>query len=297
MRGEKYVCTKEVLHMESGYSKARPAQNEPNPAPARRTLLQLPVGAIYPNPYQPRRTFDEEKERELMRSIAESGLIQPLVVRAQNGRYELIAGERRLRACKALGIRTVACVVLSCVGEADSAMMALIENVQRESLPFFEEAECYRALLTNYHLTQEALARRLGKSQSFLANKLRILQLAPAMRRRMAEAGLTERHARALLRLTNERQQEDALERIVHSALNVRDTERLIERMLQKQAERPKPTMVRLLRDYRLFVNSVKLGAAQLRETGLCVELVQTDAEDGDGVDMLLRIRRMADAR
>ena len=122
--------------MESGYGSVHAYSKQPNPAQIKRTLLQLPVGAIYPNPFQPRRSFDEEKERELMRSIAESGLIQPLVVRVQNGRYELIAGERRLRACKALGMRTVACVALSCVGEADSAMMALIENVQRESLPW-----------------------------------------------------------------------------------------------------------------------------------------------------------------
>lgn len=282
--------------MESGYAAARSEQSKSRPVPAARTLRELPVGAIHPNPYQPRRSFDEEGQRELMRSIAETGLIQPLVVRSLNGRYELIAGERRLRACKALGMKSVACVVLSYVGEADSAMMALIENVQRESLPFFEEAECYRALLNTYHMTQDALAKRLGKSQSFLANKLRILQLAPALRRRMTEAGLTERHARALLRLSDERQRGDALERVIRDALNVRDTERLIERMLRAEQRPPKPTLVRLLRDYRLFVNSVKLGATQLRDAGLMVELIQTDAEDGSGVDMLVRIRRQGGA-
>ncbi len=282
--------------METKRGTLRTPQNAAPPVMAKRTLLHLPVGSIHPNPYQPRRSYDEAKEQELMRSIAESGLIQPLIVRALNGRYELIAGERRLRACKALQMKTVPCVVLASVGEADSAMMALIENVQRESLPYFEEAECYRALLVNYHMTQDMLARRLGKSQSFLANKLRILQIAPAMRRRMAENGLTERHARALLRLSDERMRMDALDRIIRNALNVRDTERLIERMLTVQETKAKPTMVRLLRDYRLFVNSVKLGASQLRDAGLSVELIQTDAEGGDGVDMLLRIRRQPTA-
>ena len=255
-----------------------------------RELLQLPVERIAPNPYQPRRQFDEEGLNELKASIRESGLIQPLIVRRVGERYELIAGERRLRACKLLGMREVPCVVESGTGEQDSALMALVENVQRQGLYFLEEAECYRTVLRTYGMTQEMLAARLGKSQSFLANKLRILHLPAAVRKRMQQLRLTERHARALLRLPGEQLQLGVIERIREKGLNVKETERLVDRLLGADAPPPHPKLVRLLKDYRLFVNTVKYSADQLRDTGLNVEMTQTDYEDG--VDMLIKVRR-----
>ncbi len=260
------------------------------PVPAQRELIDLPVDCIRPNPYQPRQRFDEESLLELKQSIAEAGLIQPLVVRCLAGRYELIAGERRLRACKLLGMQKVPCVVQRCEAEEDSALMALIENVQRRDLHFFEEAECYRAVLKTYHMTQETLARRLGKSQSFLANKLRLLHFSPDLRRRMSEAELSERHARALLRLDDERLAGELVERIAEKRMTVKETERLVEKIVAAQEAPKKPRLLRLLKDYRLFVNSVKTGAEQLRDTGLHVELIQMDVEDG--VDMLVKVRR-----
>lgn len=256
-----------------------------------RELIELPVDCIRPNPYQPRQRFDEESLQELKRSIAEIGLIQPLVVRCIGGRYELIAGERRLRACKQLGMARVPCVVQRCMAEEDSALMALVENVQRKDLHYFEEAECYRAVLRTYRMTQETLARRLGKSQSFLANRLRLLQISPHLRNQIIEAGLSERHARALLGVDDDRLIEELVERIGAKNMTVKETERLVAKIVSDQQAPKKPRLLRLLKDYRLFVNSVKVGAEQLRDTGLQVELIQTDLENG--VDMLVKVRRL----
>lgn len=258
--------------------------------PPERKLMTLPVDSIRPNPNQPRKTFDPTALNELKESIRQAGLIQPLVVRKVDGAYELIAGERRLRACKLLNMREVPCVVLGGTQDIDSALMALTENVQRQNLHFFEEAACYRTLLHAYGLTQEALSQKLGKSQSFLANKLRLLHLSPAVRRAMADTGLTERHARALLRLREEKLQLETLNRVVERSLNVKETERLVERLLAAAAAAPKPRRIRLIKDYRLFVNTVKCGLDQLRDTGLKVELVQTELDDG--MDMVIRVRK-----
>lgn len=258
-----------------------------------RQLMMLPIDCIEANPNQPRRQFDEEGLRELSASIAQAGLIQPLIVRKIAGTFELIAGERRLRACRLLGMREVPCIVQRTTEET-SAVLALIENLQRRDLHFLEEAESYRQLLRTYGLTQEALATRLGKSQSFIANKLRLLHLSPAVRRAMVETHLTERHARALLRLRDERLQLEAISRIQDKSLNVKETERLVERMIEAVTPSPRPKLLRLLKDYRLFLNTVKCGAEQLRDVGMQVELLQTDYEDG--VDLLVRVRRAAGA-
>jgi len=257
--------------------------------PPERQLLSIPTNSIRLNPNQPRKLFDEESLGELAASIAEMGLIQPLVVRRIDGTYELVAGERRLRACRLLQMQEVPCIVER-MSEDDSAIIALIENLQRKDLHFLEEAESYRALIRSFALTQEVLAQKLGKSQSFIANKLRLLHLSPAVRRRMLEYALTERHARALLRLRNEKMQLEAIEKVRERNLNVKDTERLVDRMIEAVAPRKQPKLLRLLKDYRLFLNSVKSGAEQLRDVGMAVEMIQTDHEDG--VDLLIRVRR-----
>ena len=272
------------------FTRETDASRQP-PAVQGRQLMMLPVDCIEANPNQPRRQFDEEGLQELAASIAQAGLIQPLIVRRIAGMYELIAGERRLRACRLIGMREVPCIVQRTTEEA-SAIFALIENLQRRDLHFIEEAECYRQLLRTYGMTQEALAARLGKSQSFIANKLRLLHLSPAVRRNLLEARLTERHARALLRLRDERLQLEAIARIGEKSLNVKETERLVERMIAAVTPPPRPRLLRLLKDYRLFLNTVKSGAEQLRDVGMRVEILQTDYEDG--VDMLVRVRREA---
>jgi ParB family chromosome partitioning protein len=211
-------------------------------------------------------------------------MIQPIVVRAAGNRYELIAGERRLRACRLLRYKEVDCIVQR-AHDQESAFMALVENLQRENLHFLEEAEGYQSLIDNYGYTQEELAQRLAKSQSTIANKLRVLRLSPAVKTAMIQAGLSERHARALLKLEAESRQLEAIRQIAKNALSVKETEALVGRMLEKGApeamEGQQKKVIRLARDYRLFVNSIKAAAKQLQEAGLESEMRIEDGEKG----------------
>ncbi|HWS28832.1 MAG TPA: ParB/RepB/Spo0J family partition protein [Clostridia bacterium] len=265
------------------------------PEPEKR-LEEIDVTKILPNPNQPRATFAEESIQELADSIAQVGLIQPLVVRPIENGFELVAGERRLRAVKSLGMQTVMCIVQNDVVDETSAMMALIENLQREELNYLEEAACYSQLLTNFHLTQEELAKKLGKSQSSIANKLRILKLPPAVKDAMTEAGLSERHARALLSLREEKHQLDAVKKINEKGLSVKETEAYVEKTLnrlydeKRDGAKPRPIMIRLVKDYRLFMNTVNAAVNQLREAGMAVEVEQIDRPDG--VDIGIKITR-----
>jgi len=261
-----------------------------------RRLEEIPVESICPNPNQPRKTFDEEAIAELAESIRQVGLIQPLLVRRQGEGYELVAGERRLRACKSIGLEKVPCVVQSDIVEEDSAMMALVENLQRENLHYIEEAECYQALLNTYNLKQEELAARVGKSQSTIANKLRVLRLSPDVKAMLSEANLSERHARSLLRIPDEDAQKQIIEKVREKGLSVKDTEKLVEREIDRRSEKkvegakPRPKIVRMLRDYRLFMNTVNMAINQLRDTGIDVEVEQFEREDG--VDITIRVNR-----
>lgn len=271
--------------------------NAAKKADASKRLENIPVDSIQPNPNQPRRTFDEDALNELAASIRQVGLLQPLLVRRMEGGYELVAGERRLRAVRILGLERVPCVVQNDVFEEDSAMMALIENLQRENLHYLEEAECYNALLAAYSLTQEELAERLGKSQSSIANKLRILKLSPEVKRAVTEGKLSERHARALLRIRDEETQLELVNRVRDKGLSVKDTEKLVNKTLdklfdsKKDGARPRPIIVRMVKDYRLFMNSMNMAVNQLREAGFTVELEQKDRSDG--VDITINITRI----
>ena len=197
-----------------------------------RQLADVPVALIVPNPAQPRRSFDEESIRELAESIEKNGLIQPLAVQLRGGVYELIAGERRLRAVKRLGWNSVPCIIGAAVKDEELALKAVVENLQREDLQYFEEAECYAKLLCGMRITQDELASRVGKSQSYVANKLRLLRLEPDIRAGAAKAGLSERHARALLRLPEGELRREALEAMRTKQLSVKESERLVDRLL-----------------------------------------------------------------
>ncbi len=261
-------------------------------------LTEIPIEQIRPNPSQPRVTFDEESIAELAQSIKTVGLIQPLVVRrdaSPEGGYQLVAGERRLRALKSIGAPRASCIVQDMMEET-SAMIALIENMQREDLYYLEEAQCYETLLRTYNLTQEELAKRLGKSQSSIANKLRLLRLNESVKDAMKEGGLTERHARALLKLKGEKEQLAVIDKIQKSGLSVKDTERLVDKTLNRMYDqredgaKPRPVIVRMVKDYRLFMNTINLAVNQLREAGFKVELTQEDIENG--VDIGIRVER-----
>jgi len=199
-------------------------------------IEHLALADIRPNPHQPRRYMDEAALGELAASITQHGLLQPIFVRSNGAFYELVAGERRLRAARLAGLTHIPALVKE-TGEQASAVLALVENLQREDLHFLEEAEGYLNLAQEHSLTQEEIAGRVGKSQSGVANKMRLMRLGRALRAELAQAGLTERHARALLRLPEELMQRKALGHIIHRQLNVRQAEDLIDGMLQKRAQ------------------------------------------------------------
>ena len=256
-----------------------------------RSLFLLNVDSIRPNPDQPRREFSREELQELTLSIAQVGLIQPLTVRPSQDGYELISGERRLRACQLLGLKEVPCIVAQ-VSPEKSALMALVENVQRADLSFWEEAEGYRRLLTVYGLSREELCRRVGKSPAFLSNRLRLLKLSPPVRQAAEQGHLSERHARALLSLEDEAEQLALVERIVQEGWSVRQTEAFVE----KAAPRPKPLRVlRLTRDCRLFLNGLATLLEQLRQAGMGAE-IQTEKR-ADGMDVTIRVRYDGDGQ
>lgn len=246
------------------------------------TVLHLPINAIRTNPYQPRREMDKLALSELCSSIKRYGLMQPVVVRQINGReYELIAGERRLRACRMAEMEEIPAVVVR-AGGTDSAVMALIENIQRENLGYIEEAEAYCALVSEHGMTQEELAVRLGKNQSTIANKIRILKLSPEIRSLLAQNSLSERHARALLKLPDERTRLRVLNMVVKRGLNVLKTEELVEDILHKTEDDVPETDkkdIRIFRDVRIFSNTIRQAVNIMKRSGIEAETKKTESE------------------
>ncbi len=248
------------------------------PRASRAGVVQLPVGEIEPNPNQPRRDFDAEALSELAASIAEYGVLSPLSVRLRYGRYELVAGERRLRAARQAGLKKVPCVILD-VDAAESGLIALVENLQRENLSFLEEARGIANLIRLYGLTQADCARRLGKSQSAVANKLRLLSLPGDLLDALCSAGLTERHARALLRLPDDAARRAALEHIAGRGLNVAQTEAYIDSLLAPAApEGPRRSFI--LKDVRVFLNSLNRGLEVMKRGGIAAGMTREETDD-----------------
>lgn len=251
-------------------------------------ILYIPIRQIRPNPSQPRKIFDPEGLRELAASIEQYGILQPLTVRRNLGEYELVAGERRLRAARMAGCTEVPCILLT-VDTEQSGMVALVENLQRRDLDYIEEAEGLARLMRLYGLNQEQAAARVGKSQSAVANKLRLLRHSPAILAKLREYQLSERHARALLKLPTEEQRLEVLETVMRQQLNVAKTEAYIDAYLEKQkAQEPKRGMRKLIiRDVRLFLNSVNHSLELVRGAGLNVQTQQEETEN----EIVLTIR------
>jgi ParB family chromosome partitioning protein len=246
----------------------------------KRKMLELPPQSIRPNPRQPRVVFEEEGIRALADSIRRCGLIQPLTVRRAGDGWELIAGERRLRAARLAGMETVPCVV-STADEDGSALLALVENLQRRDLHYFEEASAIADYIRRSGITQEEAALRLSRSPSALANKLRLLRLGEECRRVLTEAGLTERHARALLRLEEERERLAAVKHIAKHHLNVAQAEQYIERRLAAlQKEKPGGKRTFILKDVRLFLNSIDRGVHMMKEAGVHAKTEREETEE-----------------
>ncbi len=255
-------------------------------------VIHIPVSQIIPNPYQPRQQFEMDSLKDLSASIMQYGVLQPLLVApSDNGKYLLIAGERRLRASQMAGLKEVP-VIVSEYSTQQIAEVAMIENLQRENLHYLEEAEGYEKLLREFHLTEEMVATRVGKKQSTIANKLRLLKLAPEIRSFLRSHELTERHARVLLKLNSSEEQMQVLQTVVKNNYNVRQTEALVEKTLVgRGVASSKKKRIVIVKDVRIYLNSVKKIVASIKDSGIPV---QTDQVlDGEDVVLTLRIRNV----
>ena len=240
-------------------------------------VVFLPLSSIRPNPAQPRTVFDAQGLQELAASIRQYGVLQPLTVRKKAGFFELVAGERRLRAAGLAGLCEVPCLLVS-VDDQDAGLLALVENLQRRDLDYLEQAEGLQRLMQEYHLTQEQAARRLGKSQPAIANKLRLLRLSSPVRAALRASGLSERHARALLRLEDETAQLRAIRLITENDWTVARTERYVDEQLS--AAKGKARLSRfVLRDMRLFLNGINHQLDLIRAAGLNPQTEQEETE------------------
>lgn len=251
------------------------------PRLGRAGIVQLPVNEIDPNPNQPRKLFDDSQLAELSASIAEYGVISPLTVRLHFGRYELVAGERRLRAARMAGLKKVPCIVLD-VNMEESSMLAMVENLQRQDLDFLEEARGIANLMRMYGLSQEECARRLGRSQSSVANKLRLLKLPDDVLAALRDNGLTERHGRALLRLPDAESRRAALAHIVQEGLNVAQTDRYVDSLLAPEEVAPRAGRKRsfILKDVRVFLNSLTHSLDVMKKGGIDAGFKKEETDD-----------------
>ncbi|QRF24817.1 nucleoid occlusion protein [Alicyclobacillus sp. TC] len=249
-------------------------------SPPAQNVMDIDVHSIVSNPYQPRTVFDERAIEELARTIHTHGIIQPIVVRKKSGGYELIAGERRWRAVKLLGWTTIPAIVRD-MNDAQTASAALIENLQREGLTPIEEAVAYQQLLELHGLTQESLAQRLGKGQSTIANKLRLLHLPSDVQQALLSRQITERHARALLALPSEELQLKLLMECIERNWNVKQMEEQVKRLLNKLEKEPqrKARKKGLSRDVRLAVNTIRQSLQLIEKNGLSVNVEEQDED------------------
>ena len=257
-------------------------------------VYQLPINKIRPNPYQPRKHFDRTALEELAESILTYGILQPVIIRKMSGgAYELIAGERRLRAAEIAGLKTIPAIFIQ-AKDSDSAILAFIENIQRQNLNFIEEADGYRNMINDYGFTQAELATKLAKSQSAIANKLRILKLEDNIKKGLLEYDFTERHGRALLRLPHEESRILVMEKMIKEDLNVKKTEELIELTLAElrftQKEKVHKKEKHCVTDFRLVTNTIKQSVEVIRKSGMAV--VYEDVQKEDGCEIIIRITK-----
>ena len=232
-------------------------------------VIEIDVRLIVPNPHQPRTEFDDSDIRSLAESIGQNGILQPLSVRKSGERYELIAGERRLRAAKMCGLQAVPCIVHD-ISERNSAILALVENIQRQDLSFFDEAAAIEKLISYYGMTQEDAASKLGKAQSTIVNKLRLLRITPEERELIMNFNLTERHARALLKLGSCEERMNILEKVIKNKLNVERTEKLVEDYIgQKKVRQSYRTRSKVFQNVKIFVNTINKAIETMQSAGI----------------------------
>lgn len=257
------------------------------PTVKRGSIVYLAVEDVLPNPVQPRKLFDDDSLSELSQSIRNYGILNPLTVRVRGGRYELVAGERRLRAAKLAGLKEVPCILLD-VNMEDASLIALIENLQRRDLDFIEEAVGISQLIRMFGMSQEEAARRLGKSQSAIANKLRLLKLPTDVLDSLREHALTERHGRALLRLPTPQAQREVLATIIEAEMTVAATDAYIDALLAASepepeappSPEPEPKRIFVLRDVRVFLNTISRSLEVMKQGGINAGMKREETED-----------------
>lgn len=246
-------------------------------------VVLIPVHKIDPNPAQPRVQFGAEEIASLAESIRQNGLLQPLTVRfdKRTGRYTLISGERRLRAIKETGLSDAPCIVLETT-DRQAAVFALIENIERENLNYFEEAAAIQNLMAEWGLPQQELGEKLGRAQSTIANKLRLLRFSDEEREALLSARLSERHARAMIRLSGTSQFQTAMARVIEHRLSAEETEEMTVKLAEQLPKDEKETRRRrkpIIKDVRLFLNTMNRAVSVMRESGLDVQTTRTDRE------------------
>lgn len=258
-----------------------------------KNIVYINIDNVRPNPYQPRKKLNKTSLEELCESIKQYGVIQPINIRKINSStYELIAGERRLRAAQMAGLNEIPAIVVT-VNDNDSAAIALIENLQREDLNYLEEAEGYSNLISEHGFTQEELALKIGKSQSTIANKIRLLKLPPLIKKILMDNNLTERHARAMLKLHDEQLQLKVIKFVCEKGLNVKKTEELIARTIERftKGEFQKTgqkNVTKVIKDIRIFVNTIKQAVDLMKKSGVDVRAAQRDR--GEYVEFIVRV-------
>ncbi len=255
-----------------------------------KVVVYIDTEKVRPNPFQPRKTFTDDALIDLAESIISYGVLQPITVReCEDGHFELIAGERRLRATEYADIKRIPAIVVD-INDEESAALALIENIQRENLNFLEEAQGLNNLILQYDFTQKELASKIGKSQSAVANKLRLLKLDSEILEKCVANNLTERHVRALLRLSSKKHQMEALDKIIKMDLTVKKTERLIADMIEaldEDKEAGKKQTIKSIINYRIYLNTLKRAYQDIRDTGVDVEYDEKDT--GDFIEVVVK--------
>ncbi|CEH36050.1 nucleoid occlusion protein [Romboutsia lituseburensis] len=253
-------------------------------------VMEIPIENIVPNPYQPRKVFSQSALEELSNSIKVYGILQPITVRVKDDKYELIAGERRFRAAKLAQLKSVPAIINN-MSDESSAVLALLENLQREDLNFIEEAMGYENLIKEHEFTQQQLAEKLGKNQSTIANKLRILRLPNEIKIKLVENDLTERHARALLKLPNEELMKDVVDKVIKNELTVKKTEKLIKDILdelQAAQEPEKKQNIKGTMGIRIYLNTMKQAFDAIIGTG--IEAKYNEVDKGDYMEVVVKI-------